>query len=305
MEPMTRTTPALLADPELGPIDDLVDLDRYPIDRPGQEPWNDLVADVRTQLAETGCATLPGFLDRLAHHNLADEIERLAGHVPMLHHTAGVYARTELERQLPPDDPRRVRLTWHAGHVTRDMFPPFSVAQRLYVSPSFKAFVAAAVGQGRVFEYADPLAGLVATVLPPGGRYPWHYDTNEYVVTIMVTRPESGGRFEYHQDLRRPGHENLDGLGAVLAGHPAAPPRVVDPAPGDLQLFLGRYSLHQVTEVAGPTPRHVLVLSYARRPGVIGPVDRTRSVYGRITEAHLLAEEAGPTDRAGDDGLIR
>ncbi|MEL6983633.1 MAG: hypothetical protein AAFO29_14495 [Actinomycetota bacterium] len=302
---MTDTTPAPLADPELGPIDDLVRLDRYPIDRPDQEPGSHLVSEVRAQLADGGCATLPGFLDGPALHTLAQEIEHLAAHVPILQHTASVYARTELERRLPADDPRRVRLTWHAGHVTRDMLPPFSVAQRLYVSPWFKAFVAAVVGQARIFEYADPLAGLVATVLPPGGRYPWHYDTNEYVVTIMVTRPESGGRFEFHPDLRRPGHENLDGLGAVLAGRPASPPRIVDPAPGDLQLFLGRYSLHQVTGVAGSTPRHVLVLSYAKRPGVIGPVDRTRSVYGRITEAHLLAEEVGPADQPADDGLIR
>lgn len=302
---MTETTLAMLADPERGAIDDLVDVDRYPIDRPANDSWQELAADVHEQLADAGCATLPGFLRGEALGRLASELRSLADHVPILDHAASVYARTDLERQLPADDPRRVRLTWHAGHVTRDMLPPFSVAQRLYVSPQFKAFVAAAVGKRRVFEYADPLAGLVATILPPGGRYPWHYDTNEYVVTIMVNRPQSGGRFEYHRDLRRPGEENLDGLGAILAGRPATPPRVVDPAPGDLQLFLGRYSLHRVTEVDGPNPRHVLVLSYAGQPGVIGPVDRTRSVYGRITEAHLLAEQAGAPDRAGVDGLIR
>lgn len=302
---MTETTLAMLADPERGAIDDLVDVDRYPIDRPANDSWQELAADVHEQLADAGCATLPGFLRGEALGRLASELRSLADHVPILDHAASVYARTDLERQLPADDPRRVRLTWHAGHVTRDMLPPFSVAQRLYVSPQFKAFVAAAVGKRRVFEYADPLAGLVATILPPGGRYPWHYDTNEYVVTIMVNRPQSGGRFEYHRDLRRPGEENLDGLGAILAGRPATPPRVVDPAPGDLQLFLGRYSLHRVTEVGGPSARHVLVLSYAGQPGVIGPVDRTRSVYGRITEAHLLAEQAGAPDRAGVDGLIR
>ena len=75
--------------------------------------------------------------------------------------------------------------------------------------------------------------------------------------------------------------------------------RSVGAAPGDLQLFLGRYSLHQVTPVTGDRQRHTLVLSYAERPGVIGPIDRTRSVYGRVTEAHLVA---GGVDAA--DGLI-
>ncbi len=304
---MTETSLARLADPELGPIDDLVDLDSYPIDRPDDLAWRRLLNEVRAQLSDVGCATLPGFLRPRAREALAAEIDAIADHVPILHQEAGVYARTDLERALRADDPRRVRLHWHAGHVTRDMLPPFSAAQRLYVSPSFKAFIAAAVGRSRVFEYADPLAGLVATVLPPGGCYPWHYDTNEYVVTIMLQRPTSGGRFEYHQDLRRPGDENLDGLGAVLAGRPAKAPRVLDPDPGDLQLFLGRYSLHRVTEVDGPRPRHVLVLSYAKQPGVIGPVDRTRSVYGRITEAHLLAQEIEDAVAVehGDDGLIR
>ncbi len=69
--------------------------------------------------------------------------------------------------------------------------------------------------------------------------------------------------------------------------------------PGDLQIFLGRYSLHRVSEVRGSTERHVAVLSFANRPGVIGPVDRTRAVYGRVTEAHLIAEAM-----IAPDGLI-
>ncbi len=298
----TPATLATLADPEAGSLDGLVDVARYPIDRPGSSSLGRLVGRTRAELANRGCATLAGFLDPAALRSLAAELEVITRHVPILHQEASVYARGALETDLEADDPRRVRLRWHAGHVTRDMLPPYSIAQRLYVSPGFKSFVAAVVGRPRVFEYADPLAGLVATVLPPGGCYPWHYDTNDYVVTIVVQRAESGGVFEYHRDLRRPGDENLAGLRAVLDGRAERPAEQVDGAPGDLQLFLGRYSLHRVTAVAGNRSRHVLVLSYAEQPGVIGPVDRTRSVYGRITEAHLLAEQARLADH---DGLIR
>jgi hypothetical protein len=305
-EQMTTISPAAhnlaqLADPEVGPLDGLIDLDRYPLDQPGSPAWKKLVLDVRGQLDENGSACLAGFLTSEALGNAATEVAAIARHVPIREHSGSVYARTDLEAELDAGDPRRARLAWNAGHVTRDMFPPYSPAHRLYVSACFKAFIASVVGQERVFEYADPLAGLVATVLPPEGQYPWHYDTNEYVVTIMTQQPESGGVFEYHRDLRSPGDENLGGLGSVLAGEPDAPARSLDIVPGDLQLFLGRYSLHQVTKVIGDVDRHVLVLSYAERPGVIGPVDRTRSVYGRITEAHLLAEQ---TRLADNDGLI-
>lgn len=292
---------AQLADPEVGPLEGLIDLDRYPLDQPGSPAWKELVRDVQRQLADEGSACLAGFLTSGALSDAAAEIAAIAEHVPIREQWGSVYARTDLEAELDADDPRRARMVWNAGHVTRDMIPPYSPAHRLYVSACFKAFIAAAVGQERVFEYADPLAGLVATVLPPGGQYPWHYDTNEYVVTIMTQEPESGGVFEYHRNLRSPGDENLCGLGAVLTGEPDEPVRSIDIVAGDLQLFLGRYSLHQVTRVSGDVDRHVLVLSYAERPGVIGPVDRTRSVYGRITEAHLLAEQ---TRLADNDGLI-
>ena len=290
-----------MADPEQGRIDDVVDVDRYPLTEPGSNRWRDLVADVRQSLDRDGAVTLQQFLRPEAVSAIATQLAQAADHVPIMHHAGTVYARSDLEAELAAEDPRRVEQTWHAGHVTRDMIPAYADSHRLYVSPMFKSFVAACVGTERVYEYADPIAGLVATVLPSGGRYPWHYDTNEFVVTVMIRKPEAGGSFEYVQDLRRPGYENLDGLASVLAGNESASTRSTDNDPGDLQLFRGRYSLHRVTPVEGPEARHVLVLSYADQPGVIGPVDRTRNVYGRVTEAHLLAAEGR---EGGHDGLI-
>jgi hypothetical protein len=298
-----------LADPETGTLDGLVDLAEYPLDHAGSPQWSALTATVRQQLETTGAATLPGFLTDEACATVAGELAAAVPYVPIRRHRASVYSRADIASDgasdgasdCASDDPRLVELEWIAGHVTRDMIPPFAYAHRLYVSADFKRFIAASVGREHVFEYADPLAGLVATVLPPGGRYPWHYDTNEFVVTIMIQPPESGGEFQYCKDLRSPGDENFDGLRTVLDGSDLSGVQSLTSAPGDLQLFLGRYSLHQVTEVHGQVSRHVLVLSYADRPGVIGPLDRTRSVYGRVTEAHLVAATHPVT---ASDGLI-
>jgi hypothetical protein len=296
---MTTNTP--LADPETGLLEGLVDLERYPLHAPGTPRWISLLDQVRAQIAAEGCATLSGFLTAEALRQSHVDVATAAEHVNIRTQRSSVYSRADLETGLAPGDPRGTQLEWVAGHVTRDMIPAYAPAHRLYVSGLFKQFVASAVDHERIYEYADPLAGLVATILPPGGRYPWHYDTNEYVVTIMTQAPEAGGVFEYHQNLRSPGDENLDGLGHALNGTSLRPPRSISAAPGDLQLFLGRYSLHQVSQVEGDRARHVLVLSYAENPGVIGPVDRTRSVYGRVTEAHLLAEQQ---QMASNDGLI-
>ncbi|MEM9521513.1 MAG: hypothetical protein AAGA37_19540 [Actinomycetota bacterium] len=282
-----------LADPELGRLDDVVDLDRHPIHRPASGPWRAMVDEVRRCLADDGAVSLPDFLRPATVEALAAELGALRPWVAVTTDHRDPYARE------PRDATDLPTSAWTAGHVTRDMLPPHSIAQRLYVAPGFKAFIAACLGRDRIFEYADPLAGLVATVLPPGGCYGWHYDTNAFVVTLSVQAPDRGGAFEYVPGLRRPGDENLDGLRRVLDGE-RREVRTLPPNPGSLQLFLGRYSLHRVTEVAGDTDRLTLVLSYSDRPGVIGPVERTRKVYGRVTEAHLVAGGA----LAGADGLI-
>lgn len=290
------------ADPERDALDDIVDLAQYPIDAPGSPALLAVVGRCRAALAADGCCTLPGLLRPAALERAARELAALARKAVVREEDCSVYVRGDAEATLGLDDPRRMVMRRRVGHVTRDQIPPDAVVQRLYVAPSFKSFIGACVDEPRIFEYADPLAGLIATVLPPGGVLPWHYDTNEFVATLMTQEPERGGLFQYCPDLRRPGDENLAGLRGVLVGDADdVVVRTRQLRPGDLQLFRGRYSLHRITTIEGEHARHVAVLSYANRPGVIGPVDRTRAVYGRVTEAHLLAHEL---HRGAADGLI-
>ncbi len=279
-----------LADPERDTLDDVI-----------APPWRTQHAgglapasQLRRRLDRDGLATAAGFLTAPALRGLDAELGAMLPYAGVRSDERSVYGRTE-----PGLDDPGLRSTWRAGHLTRDMFPPQSIAHRLYVSSEVKRFVADAVGVGQVFEYADPLAGLVCTVLPPGGCYGWHYDTNEFVVTIVVREAEAGGAFEFVPGLRRPGDEGVDAARRVISGADRSSVQRVRSAPGDLQLFRGRYALHRVSPVAGRRHRLTLVLSYSDRPGVIGPVERTRRVYGRVTEAHLLA--AG---RASADGLV-
>lgn len=297
---MTRTI--RYADPEHDPLDDVVDLGRYPIDRPGSEAWWELVREARDELGREGCSSMPDFLRSEALERAHAEVANLADKAPVREFRSSVYARTDSEAELATDDPRRVPVRRCLGHVTRDQIGPDTVVARVYASPACKAFVAACVGLERVYEYADPLAGLIVTVVPAGGELSWHYDTNEFVVSLMTQQPEIGGLFEFCPNLRRPGTENVDQLGRVLRGEADHLIHTRALRPGDLQIFRGRYSLHRVTQVSGRRDRHVACLGYADRPGVIGPVDRTRSVYGRVTEAHLVAE--GREAVATHDGLV-
>lgn len=260
-------------------LDDVVDIDRYPLHDPGAG----LVAAVRADLAADGCCVLPDFVRPDRHDVLRAEGAALAPHAHTRVETVNVY-NTAPDDTLPPDHPARVPLERGNAFVARDRIPADALVQRLYTSAAFRGFVAACFGLGRVHELADPLSGLVLNVVAPGRGHPWHFDTNEYTVSLLTQAAQAGGAFEYCPGIRGPDAENLDAVRAVLDGR--GDPRRLELRPGDLQLFRGRYSLHRVSPVEGRTARHTAIFAYSERPGVVGTAERTRQLFGRTTDAH-------------------
>ena len=278
-----------LADAGRNNLADIVDLERYPIDRPDSLELQEIIERTRAQLDAVGCSVLPQFLRADALEQARREGVELSPKTFYSHTQTNPYFTAD-DPSLPEDDPRRFFMDRTSGFITRDMLPPDTVVQRLYVAPGMKQFVAACVREPAVYEYADPFAGLVVNVLPPGTEQPWHYDTNEFITTIMTQEPDGGGVFEYYPNTRTPHTENLGEVQDVLTGSDRSKVRQLDLRPGDLQLFKGRFSLHRVSEVRGSRERHTAILAYAQEPGVVGKVERTRQLYGRVSEAHLEAE---------------
>ena len=169
-----------------------------------------------------------------------------------------------------------------------------SLLRRNYASDFFAAFVQHALGEPAFHRYGDPLADVIVNLAEPGGGFPWHFDTNNYTVTLALKNAESGGAFEYCPSLRTSTDENYAGVQAVLDGAPT-PVKRLELEPGDLQIFKGRYSLHRVAPLEGARRRYVAIFSFAERPDMVGSPERTRQLYGRVLPIHL--EHAG---RRGD-----
>ncbi|KPM55510.1 arpA protein [Frankia sp. CcI49] len=271
-------------------IEDVIDTDRYPLCSWPDGAAGELVGDVRRQLADTGCCVLPDFVRPSLHARLRDECTTLA---PSAHYdaeTVNVY-NIDADAELPPGHPGRVGMLRGNAFVARDRIPADHVIHRLYVSTAFRSFVAACFGLPAVHELADPLSGLCLNVVVPGQEHPWHFDTNEFTVSLLTQGADAGGVFEYCPGIRSAEAENFDDVSAVLAGGTEGERFVhrLDLRPGDLQLFLGRYSLHRVSRVAGATQRHSAIFAYSERPGVVGSVSRTRQLFGRVLPEHLAA----------------
>lgn len=268
------------------PLDGVVDTARYPLADPAA--LRAVVDGVRRDLDAAGCSVLPGFVRPEQQDALRAEGTALAPHAHHDVETVNVY-NTAPDDTLPADHPARVPLERGNAFVARDRIPSGALIQRIYTSAAFRGFVAACFGLPGVHELADPLSGLVLNVVAPGRGHPWHFDTNEYTVSLLTQEARAGGVFEYCPGIRSAGAENLDAVREVLDGGGA--PRRLRLRPGDLQLFRGRYSLHRVSPVDGDVPRHTAIFAYSERPGVVGTVARTRQLFGRTTPAHLAAHE--------------
>ena len=269
-------------------IDQMVDNARYPLSDPTGAGWRDVVSRVRQDLQTVGCSVLPDFVRPALREVLQQECEEIAPRAYYDVETVNAY-NTAPDPSLPDGHPARITTERGNAFVARDRIPDEFIIHRLYTSPLFQDFVASCFALPRVHELADPLSGLCLNVIAPGRAHPWHFDTNEFTVSMVTREPQAGGVFEYCPNIRSARAENFDDVRAVLTGRGDHLIRRLALRPGYLQLFTGRYSLHRVTPVDG-TARHSAIFAYSECPGVIGTVARTRQLFGRVAPAHLAAD---------------
>ncbi len=284
----------------VGGVGGVVNTSRYPLSDPDGTVLGGVVARVRGELAAVGCSVLRDFVDRALRDDLRREGEQIA---PRAHYgveTVNVY-NTAPDPSLPPHHPARVPLERGNAFVARDAIPTDALIHRLYASVAFQRFVAACFALPAVYELADPLSGLTLNVVTPGRGHPWHFDVNEFTVTMLTREPEDGGVFEYCPGIRSARDENLDDVRAVLDGRGDHLVHRLPLRAGDLQLFAGRYALHRVATVRGAAERHSAIFAYSDRPGVISSLARTRQLFGRISAEHHAAAARRP---GAVDGLL-
>lgn len=273
------------------PLSEIVDLQRYPLDDLAAAPGAALIERCRDQLQNDGCVVLDGFIRPDALTRLENETAHLGPNAHYNSTVTNIY-NSDADPSLPESHPVNIFNERTNGFVAGDMIPDGTLIRSLYAQPVFQSFIAATMNEPELYEYADPLAGLVVNCLKPGCQHPWHYDSNDFIVTLMTKAPEAGGTFEYAPRIRDSGDENVDAVAAVLNGD-VSNVRSLDLTPGDLQIFYGRLSLHRVTKIEGSSDRHTVIFGYAREPGFIGRAARTKKLFGRIAPIHEREEAEG------------
>jgi hypothetical protein len=120
------------------------------------------------------------------------------------------------------------------------------------------------------------------TIMSDGDTHGWHFDLNDFVVSILLQAPEAGGTFDFAPNIRDEEHENYDAVGEVLDSR-SSRLRSVKVEAGTLLLFCGRRAIHRVPPVIGSTARVIALFSYDRRPDICYGPEQYQRVVGRRT----------------------
>ncbi|TGQ79641.1 2OG-Fe(II) oxygenase [Mesorhizobium sp. M8A.F.Ca.ET.207.01.1.1] len=260
-------------------MEDILDLDRYPLDREGSPEWDRLVEQSIAALAADGMFNLEGFLRPGIAEQAVREIKPVMdtrSHVHKRLHN--IYFKPSIP-ELAPDHPALRKVETISHTVCADQIPG-STVMAIYEYEPLVRFLAATMGKARLHVMQDPLARANVMAYRAGEALNWHFDRSEFTTTLLLQQAERGGDLEYRTDLRSDEDANYDGVARLLEGRdPEA--RVLRMKPGTLNVFRGKNTAHRVTTVEGDRERMIAVFSYYEKPGVMFSDEERVGFYGR------------------------
>jgi len=262
----------------------------YAVNQPGHPSRQKTINLVREELANEGCAVIRNFFSVEGLNALLGEAK---DRIEQAHYSPNKKCNVYLsdgDPELPEEHPQNILLERTNGFITADLFDSESYSYRLYYWEPLRQFLADCLNKEELFIYEDPISNMIINVGKQGEKFNWHFDTNEFTITMLLQAADSGGIFEYVPNLRKPDDECFSEVKKVLNGDRSRV-KQLELRAGDLQFFLGRFSLHQVTENLGQTDRLLLIQSFSEKPGVIGSIYRVKDLYGKTAEIHLIHEQ--------------
>ncbi len=260
-------------------MQDILDLDRYPLDQPGSPGWTALVDRCQADLARDGMFNLEGLMRPGAVRRSVSETAPVFDASAFTHKRAhNIYFRKEIPG-LAPDHPALTLFETSNQTICADQIPD-SLLVRLYEWPNLAVFLAEAMEKPALYVMDDPIACANVMRYTAAEALNWHFDRSEFTTTLLLQAPREGGAFEYRTGLRSDDDPNYDGVARMLRGEDGEVRSIVAEA-GTLNVFRGRNTAHRVTPVVGDIDRVIAVFSFYETPGVRFSDEERIGFYGR------------------------
>jgi hypothetical protein len=256
---------------------DLVDLERYPLS--DDAAFAAIADSCRRQLQESSFACLPGFLKAGVAQAMTAEVLDSIPRAYRREQSFSAYDETTSLKFAVDHVRRRIHMS-RQFIVAMDVLRNSGLLRTLYGNETLTRRIAQMLTEPVLFPLADPVMGCTATVMYDGDNHGWHFDLNDFVVSILLQAPDAGGTFDFAPNIRDDRDENYAGVAAALDGRSKAV-RSIRVEAGTLLLFCGRRALHCVPPVSGSIPRVIALFSYDRHAGVRYNSDVYARVVGR------------------------
>nr|CAA6824002.1 MAG: Unknown protein [uncultured Thiotrichaceae bacterium] len=283
---MSNTSNSLTRQPPT--LEQMVDLARYPIHDLNHPKTRQLIDDCRERLDDDGCALLKDFMLPASLERMQAESDRLYDQTFWTEATHNPYFTAD-DPTLDESHPKRHFEERSSGYINSDLLEEDSDLRAIYASPIVTRFIGECLNVWPLYCWSDPLGCNPYSVMDTDNYFPWHFDGNNFTVSILVQESEAGGVFEYASDLRTPEDENFAVVRQVLEG---ARGRVkqLDLCPGDMQIFKGRYSMHRVTRIEGQQRRVIALPSYVTDDYGVNRPAHSIHLYGKALPIHYERE---------------
>ena len=254
-----------------------VDLARYPLDTLETPAGGELVRACRRSLEQQAHALLPAFLTLEARAAMAAEVDDLLSAAHQQDFVRTPYSWRDNDG-FESGHPRTALFRECNRVVTTEQLPEQALLRGLYQWDPLTEFIGKTLGLAALYRSEDPNLSISYNVLDEGDEVAWHFDSNQFIVTIMLQAADAGGEFECAPYVRSEEDDNYDEVARVFAGDSE---RTIRPAlvPGDLMIFIGRGTAHRVTPVLSTRqPRMMALLVYEPRSGVLFPRATVKAV---------------------------
>ena len=266
-------------------LENIVNLNEYPINQTNSDEYKKLIDKNKKLLDQDGCCVLPNFIKTQSLSKMKEEVERNLNKIHWTKDSHNPYF-TKDDPELSKDHPKRIFTFRESGYLNSDDLETNSDLDTLYESEEMLKFVSDSLGVYPLYKWADPLGKNPYSVMHEDHYFPWHFDGNEFTLSILIQKADKGGLFEYSPDLRNENNENFDEVTKVLRGDRKTV-KSLDLKPGDLQIFKGRFSMHRVTKVEGKTSRYIALPTYVKDPYRVNKPEHSKQVYGKALPIHF------------------
>ena len=195
------------------------------------------------------------------------------------HSEYNVYV-SEHDNSFSNDSPRNRIMSTSKKCIPNDLIPDNSILQRIYDSRTIRSFFKGLLNKNELYPYSDPLSSININYYDEGDALGWHFDNSDFTITLLVKNCEKGGIYEFFNDMRyKDGQEDYAFVEKILDNKVSG--TKVDSFEGDLMIFKGNRSIHQVTAVE-VGERILVTFNYNETEGIPLSEQSRKTFFGRI-----------------------